>query len=86
MVANYAVCGRNDYCDYCNLCAGLNYTEHGDYRLPAESNCYMAKCRYHLAQELMEHDAEMTREELIAALQNLPIERIVLRREYRTRG
>lgn len=86
IVANYAECGRHDYCDYCNLCAGLNYTEHGDYRLPAESNCYMAKCRYHLAQELMEHDAEMTREELIAALQNLPIERIVLRREYRTRG
>lgn len=86
IVADYTECGRHDYCDYCNLCAGLNYTEHGDYHLPAESNCFMAKCRYNLAHRLMEHDEEMTRTEFIKSLQKLPIEKFVLKREYRAKG
>jgi len=86
IVADYTECGRHDYCDYCNLCAGLNYTEHGDYHIPAESNCYMAKCRYNLAHRLMEHDEEMARKEFIEALQKLPIEKIVLKREFRPKG
>ena len=86
IVSDYTECGRHDYCDYCNLCAGLNYTEHGDFRVPAETNCYMAKCRYNLAHKLMEHDEDMTRGEFIEALQQLPIEEITLRREYRVNG
>ena len=86
IVSDYTECGRHDYCDYCNLCAGLNYTEHGDFRVPAEKNCYMAKCRYNLAHKLMEHDEDMTRGEFIEALQQLPIEEITLRREYRVNG
>lgn len=86
IVADYTECGKYDYCDYCNLCAGVNYTEHGDFRKPAETNCFMAKCRFNLAHRLMEHDEEMTREEFIEALQDLPIEKIVLKREYRTMG
>lgn len=86
IVADYSECGRHDYCDYCNLCAGLNYTEHRDYHIPAESNCYMAKCRYNLAHRLMEHDEEMKRNEFIEALKKLPIEKIDLKREYRPKG
>ena len=86
IVSDYTECGRHDYCDYCNLCAGLNYTEHGDFRVPAETNCYMAKCRYNLAHKLMEHDEDMTRDEFIEVLQQLPIEEITLRREYRVNG
>lgn len=86
VVGDYTECGRHDYCDYCNLCAGLNYAEHGDYRMPAETNCYMAKCRYNLAHKLMEHDENMTRDDLIEALQQLPIQKITLKREYRAKG
>ena len=86
IVSDYTECGKYDYCDYCNLCAGLNYTEHGDFRVPAETNCYMAKCRYNLAHKLMEHDEDMTRDEFIEVLQQLPIEEITLRREYRVNG
>ena len=83
VVGNYTECGRHDYCDYCNLCAGLNHTEHGDFRKPAESNCYMAKCRSNLAHMLMEHDEPMTKQQFIKALQSLPIKNIVLQRQYR---
>lgn len=83
VVGDYTECGKYDYCDYCNLCAGLNHTEHGDFRKPAETNCYMAKCRYNLAHQLMEHDEPMTREQLIEALQALPVEKVVLQRKYK---
>lgn len=83
VVADYKECGQHDYCDYCNLCAGVNYTEHGDFRNPAETNCYMAKCRFNLAHRLMANDEPMTREQLIEALQNLQIEKVILRRSYK---
>lgn len=83
VVAEYTECGRYDYCDYCNLCAGVNYTEHGDFRKPAETNCYMAKCRFNLAHKLMAHDEPMTREMFVKALQNLPVEKVDLRRLYK---
>lgn len=83
VVADYTECGKYDYCDYCNLCAGVNYTEHGDFRMPAETNCYMAKCRFNLARRLMEHDEPLSREQFIEALQNLKIEKVDLRRLYK---
>lgn len=86
VVGDYTECGRHNYCDYCNLCAGLNYNEHGDFRKPAESNCYMAKCRFNLARKLMKHDEPMTREQFIEALRSLPIEDVVLQRQFRNNG
>lgn len=49
----YEDCGKHDYCSYCNLCAGNNYSEHGDATKAGENNCYMAKCRHQLANRLM---------------------------------
>lgn len=86
VIGDYEECGKYDYCDYCNLCAGLNYIEHGDFRKPAETNCYMAKCRYTLAHKLMAHNEQITREQFIDALRKLPIEEVVLRRIYRIKG
>lgn len=48
----YEECGKYDYCDYCNLCPGNNYTEHGTPLKAAEVNCYLAKNRYELAQKM----------------------------------
>lgn len=86
VVGDYIECGKHDYCDYCNLCAGLNYTEHGDFKKPAETNCYMAKCRYNLAHRLMEHGEPMSRDELIKALRSLPKHQVELRRQYQKKG
>lgn len=49
----YEECGTHDYCDYCNLCAGNNFSEHGIATKASENNCYMAKCRWRLAHDLM---------------------------------
>lgn len=82
----YTECGKHEYCDYCNLCPGINYTEHNDYRQPAETNCYMAKARYNLAQELKKDYKEYTREQFVEALQKLPKIKVALQRLYHTKG
>lgn len=86
VMGDYTECYKHDYCDYCNLCAGVNFTEHGDFRKPAETNCYMAQCRYNLAHKLMKNDKTMTREMFINALQELPIKETVLQRTYHKKG
>lgn len=86
VVADYEECGKHSYCDYCNLCAGVNYTEHGDFRKPAETNCFMAKCRYNLAKKLMKNYTELTREQFVEALQKLPKGKMNLERRYHTKG
>jgi radical SAM protein with 4Fe4S-binding SPASM domain len=45
---DYEECGKHDYCDYCNLCSGVNYTQHGTPLKAGENNCYVAKIRYEL--------------------------------------
>ena len=50
---DYEECGRYDYCDYCNLCPGNNFIEHGTPLKASEVNCYMAKIRHELAQKMM---------------------------------
>ena len=52
-LADYEECGQHDYCDYCNLCPGNNFIEHGTPLKAAETNCYMAKTRWDLAQKMM---------------------------------
>lgn len=49
-------CGREDYCDYCNLCPGLAYSEHGDFKKASENCCYIAKIRYNLADKLRKNE------------------------------
>jgi radical SAM protein with 4Fe4S-binding SPASM domain len=43
---DYEECGTHPYCDFCNLCPGVNYSEHATHLKPGENNCYMAKTRY----------------------------------------
>lgn len=46
-------CGKHEYCAYCNLCPGNNYSEHHNYMRAAENNCWLAKIRYELAMKMM---------------------------------
>lgn len=54
-VAEYEQCGKHDYCDFCNCCAGYNYSETGDYRKVSTDNCSIAKVRYCLARRMKEN-------------------------------
>ncbi len=60
----YEECGRHNYCDYCNLCPGINFSEHGIVEKAGENNCYMAKCRWSLAQKLMNGDSPIEKDKL----------------------
>lgn len=46
-------CGQHEYCDYCYLCPGSNYSLRGDYKKASENNCWLAKVRHDLAMRMM---------------------------------
>lgn len=49
---DYSECGQKEYCNFCNVCPGLNYSEHNTPLHPAENACFLAKIRHELALEL----------------------------------
>lgn len=81
-LSDYEECGKHDYCGYCNLCAGINYTQHSDYRKPAETNCYMAKVRYNLAKSMQGDFVPWSKNELINRIKALKSDSVELAREY----
>lgn len=54
---NSEECGRHEYCDYCNLCFGNSYSEHGDFTKASENCCYIAKTRYNLANKIRNNES-----------------------------
>ena len=52
-ISEYEECGQHEYCSFCILCPGLNYSEHGTMRKAAENNCYYAKVRFDLYHNLI---------------------------------
>lgn len=48
-LSEYTDCCKHDYCEFCNLCAGNNYSLNNDLLEAGENNCYVAKVRYNLA-------------------------------------
>ena len=82
----YEECGKRDYCAYCNLCAGNNYVEHGDYRKPSENNCTMAKTRCNMAQQMKQGYDFLQGQDFVTALNGLPKAKVDLRRIYDTKG
>ena len=82
----YEECGKHDYCSYCNLCAGNNYVEHGDYRKPSENNCTMAKTRCNMAHHIMQGYDFLRGQDFVTALKALPKAKINLRRVMIQKG
>ena len=48
-IKDYEECGKHAYCDFCNVCPGLNYSEHHNPLIAAENACFLAKTRYKMA-------------------------------------
>ncbi len=53
-MTQYEECGSHPYCDYCNLCPGMNFGEHDTPTKASENCCYTAKIRHSLATRMME--------------------------------
>ena len=47
-------CGRLEKCNFCFLCVGNGYIEHGTHLKSPQSSCHMAELRYGLAEKLSE--------------------------------
>ena len=71
-LSDYEECGHYDYCDYCNLCPGNNFIEHGTPLKASETNCFMAKTRYDLAQKMMRGYDPLNGKTLRERLEELP--------------
>ncbi len=79
----YEECGKHEYCDYCNLCAGLNYSELGTPLKAGENNCYIAKVRYELAHKMMTGYDPLQGKSIQDILNSLPqYEKVELKHEY----
>lgn len=69
---NYEECGKLEYCAYCNLCPGNNFIEHRTPLKASEVNCYIAKTRYELAQNLKQGYDPLKGKKLRDRLAELP--------------
>ena len=83
---DYVECGHYEYCDYCNLCAGTNYIENGDFRKASENCCYMAKVRYNLAHKMMNGYDPLKGKGFVETLKSLPKSKLKLQRKYENKG
>lgn len=86
-VKDYEECGKKEYCGFCNLCAGVNHSEHGTPIKAAENNCYVAKIRYELARKMENGSYDPLKgldlKSLLNQIENIPIGAI--QREYNKR-
>ena len=64
----YEECGDHDYCRFCNLCPGHNYSENNMVTKAGENNCFMARCRFNLAEKLKKGQPSLSKDELINSL------------------
>lgn len=48
---DFESCGKYDYCNFCMICAGNNYSSTGNALKACRNNCYIAKCRFELAKK-----------------------------------
>ncbi len=67
----YEECGKHEYCDFCNLCPGLNYSEHGTPTKASENCCYLAKVRYNLAIKMKKGYDPLEGKPLVKVLENM---------------
>lgn len=72
-LSEYEECGKHDYCDFCPLCPGLNFSKHGTPLKASENNCYVAKIRKELAQSIKNGLDPLGDRTIDEALEELPV-------------
>lgn len=78
-LSEYKECGRHEYCDFCILCPGLNFSENGNPKIASENNCYYAKVRYQLYKDLQAGKDPLKGRLIEVALKELPVHTEALR-------
>lgn len=78
---DYEKCGKEDYCDYCNLCPGNNFIANQTPLKASDNNCFIAKTRYNLAQKIKKGYDPLKDTALEEKLQSLKIDNISLNKQ-----
>lgn len=66
-------CGRHEKCEYCYLCAGNNFIEHGTPFKPSNVNCHIAEIRLGLIKKLEQGLDPLRGKSVEAALDEMDI-------------
>ncbi len=77
-IADIEECGSHPKCEYCYLCCGNNYLEHGTPLKPSKVSCYMAEVRYELAQKLERGEDPLHGLSVAERLQQMEVEDVGL--------
>ena len=72
-LSSYRECGSHEYCDWCILCPGLNFSENGNPKIASENNCYYAKVRYELYKALQSGKDPLEGRSIEDALNAVPV-------------
>lgn len=81
-IKDYEECGKHDYCTYCNLCPGVNYSECNSPIKAAEGNCHLAKIRHTLAMKMMDGFDPLRGRPLQECLESFEEEKTEVRRVF----
>jgi MoaA/NifB/PqqE/SkfB family radical SAM enzyme len=79
---DFSECGKNDYCNFCFICPGINFIETGNPLKPSATNCEIAKIRFELAEKLKQGIDLLNGKTLQEYLETVSIPLLDLRREY----
>lgn len=82
----YEECGTHDYCNFCVLCPGLNFSEHGTPLKAAENNCYYAKIRHKLYKDLLNGVDPLKGKCIESALQEMTISESIPLKKINSNG
>lgn len=85
-LTDYDGCGSFDYCDYCGLCPGLNFSKNGTPLKPCDNNCFVAQVRKEVADLLKNNHDPLNGKSVDEALKLLPEEVISAPRRIQERN
>lgn len=71
-LSDFYDCGNIDYCLFCNLCPGNNYSEHGTPRKCSENNRFIAKVRYELMKKKKQGYDPLNGKNLLEKIEQMP--------------
>lgn len=68
----YEECGRHEYCSFCQICPGLNFSENGTPLKASKNSCYVAKIRFNMATKIKNGQDVLNGKSLKEKMDSLP--------------
>lgn len=79
---DYEQCGKQEHCNFCNFCPGVNFSETGNPLKQATTNCEIAKIRCGLAEKLKQGNDPLDGKTVQECLSSISVPLLDLKQEY----